>query len=460
MYPWSLEKPVAGLRKRRAPSVRDREIYADHKVHGRQQKELAKEHELSKGRVSQIVKRVAAWRSDLSPDDGELEHDQQHRLERQLARERLEELYGQSLRILRDAEKPATTRRKGKRTTPQGEKLGWWDRTEREQPGVRLQALKTALRAAEDLSELADREPPPAPPTREKPGVTWQQLDWELERRMAKAKYLGSEPPAHVPERVVDNLLRALAGHDLAAVRDPAVQQALGSLGTALLAVSLGGRYIEGQPRDLDEAALAALAAAAPQASGAPSAKLTKPSAPADEPEFPPEVTEAVARCYAEARRYGVDVAAIAAAEEASLAPENSAEFSAEQASGGREPPETNAGDESAAEVGSACRAEPELPQDIAPAASVSSPQVPLGKRDLPAAPGPARQAGPTGIEVVGSPEWQIARAKWLADRDRRRIEEARRKSLDDATRAAEIRAIRAAAAQRRAWLEAGRVQW
>jgi hypothetical protein len=71
-----------------------------------------------------------------------------------------------------------------------------------------------------------------------------------------------------------------------------------------------------------------------------------------------------------------------------------------------------------------------------------------------------ARGAEGRGIEVVGSPEWQLARARWLAERDQRRIEEAERKRREQAERDAELRARRYAAAERRAWLDAGRVEW
>src|SRR5688572_26021838 len=167
-----MSAPARGSSRRpRSPSARDQEIYVAHKVQGRQQMELAAKHGLSKGRVSQIVKRVGAWRSDRGPQQGELKNDQRRRLERQLERERIEELYGESLRLLKDFQKPATTNRKGERATVKGPKLDWWDQTEREVPNTRVQALKAALRAAEKLGELADREPPPPAASPEQPGV-------------------------------------------------------------------------------------------------------------------------------------------------------------------------------------------------------------------------------------------------------------------------------------------------
>jgi len=156
--------------ERPAPSERDRDIYLLHKAHRVKQKQLAHDYEMSAGRVSQIVKKVGAWFANASAKDGELDHDQQRRLERRIERERLEQLYDYNLRMLEDFEKPATS------TRGEGEDAMT---TKREERNARVQALKTAVRTAESLGKIAEREPLPEPPV---PGMNgFVRLDLLLE---------------------------------------------------------------------------------------------------------------------------------------------------------------------------------------------------------------------------------------------------------------------------------------
>ena len=62
--------------------------------------------------------------------------------------------------------------------------------------------------------------------------------------------------------------------------------------------------------------------------------------------------------------------------------------------------------------------------------------------------------------EIVGSPEWQVARNKWLKERDERVEAERVRKIREKCERDEEIRQHRAAAAARNRWLDAGRVDY
>ena len=74
-----------------------------------------------------------------------------------------------------------------------------------------------------------------------------------------------------------------------------------------------------------------------------------------------------------------------------------------------------------------------------------------------PPTPDPLRAATPP---AVGSPEWQIARKKWLQERDERVEAERVRKIREKCERDEEIRQHRAAAAARNRWLDAGRVDY
>src|SRR5215207_3777014 len=169
--------------ERPAPSDRDQEIYRLCKAQRVPQKELAKKFQMSAGRVSQIVKEVKAWLANASAKDGELDHNQERRLERRIERARLEHLYGKSLRMLEDFEKPAENKRgKGEDAVT----------TTREERNARVQALKSATRLAESLGRIAEREPLPEPARKGMGGfVRFDLLQDELIRRRAEAEACG-----------------------------------------------------------------------------------------------------------------------------------------------------------------------------------------------------------------------------------------------------------------------------
>jgi len=79
-----------------------------------------------------------------------------------------------------------------------------------------------------------------------------------------------------------------------------------------------------------------------------------------------------------------------------------------------------------------------------------------------PAVPVPPRPSEPTlrGSDVIGSPEWQVARAKWLKERDERVARERMQKIQERLDRDEDLRQRRAAAAARNRWLEAGQCQY
>ena len=72
----------------------------------------------------------------------------------------------------------------------------------------------------------------------------------------------------------------------------------------------------------------------------------------------------------------------------------------------------------------------------------------------------PPHEPAPRGIDVVGSPEWKVARAKWLKERDERVAAERMQKIQARIERDEDLRQRRAAAAARRRWLEAGQCQY
>lgn len=315
--------PKRRLPKRRSPSARDDRIYAEHKVHARTQVELAAEHGLSRGRVSQIVAKVAQWRADAGPREGELKHDQRQRLERGLERERMELLYAQSLRMLKEFEKPATTVRGGAR---KGEE--WSEETKREQPNTRLQALKAAMRAAESLGKMADREGPPDPPDESEPAIKGHVLFWELVRKRREAEEKGYVPKCQDTYWIIYYLQRALQGDTLPSCEFPGVKQALAMLGEALTAVGSGGQWLD--RRSQESAARLGNAGVMREAkSTSEGAKRAKPlsAEPGDLPTAGPAATAVASR--ETAGGCAAHPVSASMADRPGLAPDISAEFSA-----------------------------------------------------------------------------------------------------------------------------------
>jgi hypothetical protein len=463
-------------KKPKQPSVRDEAIFRAHTVDHVPQVKLAFENKMSASRVSQIVGNVRAWWADRSPRDGELDHGQRVRLERRLERERLEMLYGESLKLLRewegeagqesgeelqnanckmqianlqsgeangvDAASPGSAA-SATAPSPRPSRRGRGSR--RDHASQRVQALKCAIRTTESLGKLAERKPAPEPAGGKQ--LRHDHLFGDLMRRRKEAEEEGLVPPTAKPDSVVYYVLRAMTGEPLNQARPGSDLQAAVADIVATL-VRVGGLEV-GQGRQggtsqantgsvgnpgSAEAVGPARQAGSTETASAKVANVEREALLAGCPEDVKEILAASGwpdRFYDQLQ---ADAAALAAA---TLAREKGADFSAAAAAAAESQVQSPRSEGESGPTG----------EEVGVAHSRNATEgVPY--------------SAPGGIEVVGSPEWQVARNKWLADRDRRRIEEARRKSLDDATRAAEIRAIRAAAAQRRAWLDAGRVEW
>ena len=202
--PLKLQNP----KDRRPPSARDQEIYRLCKVQCMPQKQVAKDYAMSEGNVSHIMKRVREWLANASARGGELDHNQERRLERRIERERLEHLYGKSLRMLEDFEKPAeSTRGEGEGAV----------KTTREERNARVQALKSCTRIAESLGKIAEREPLPEPAGVEVP-IPPYRLYGELKRQREAAEGRGAAPVSGNSHEVVSYLLGALRGDKLWAI--------------------------------------------------------------------------------------------------------------------------------------------------------------------------------------------------------------------------------------------------
>ena len=146
-------------RKKRAPSSRDQAIFLAYRAGGKSQAQLAEDNHLSQRRISEIVRRVEHWRANLLPAAaGELEPQQQARLERYLEQQRLQGIYDRAIRAY-------DTQPQELKTARQGDRDGkpYHDQTTRELP-PNVQLLKVAQRAALDLGKLSDkRNDQPAP---------------------------------------------------------------------------------------------------------------------------------------------------------------------------------------------------------------------------------------------------------------------------------------------------------
>lgn len=194
-------------RRKRRPSLRDQAIYRDYHVLCRTQAELAAEHKLSQRRIGQIVQRVEKWQATVCPGaDGVPSLDEQQRLEWQLTRARLQEVYRRSLR--HDDAQPrfvATV----KTSASEGKKAVAKTVRQVRRNG---QHLRSALRAAEDLARHNQQPPPKMPdPHRDL---------WELESMVReglcqlrrKAEDEGLVPKSREPVNVVLKWMEALTG--------------------------------------------------------------------------------------------------------------------------------------------------------------------------------------------------------------------------------------------------------
>ena len=191
-------------RRRPAPSARDQELYVAYQTSGKTQAELAEQYDLTQCRVSQIIRRVEAWRSKLQPQPqervpGGLSAREQQRLDRWLERERNEAILKNALRQFQQPQQVKTTK-----TGPRGEET-----TVRELP-PNVQWLKVAQRANEQLFRREALEPVPVgePDEQERQQIMFQEL-----MKLRQAAQQGGRVSAHSdPRSFVLHLLRALQG--------------------------------------------------------------------------------------------------------------------------------------------------------------------------------------------------------------------------------------------------------
>ena len=200
-------------RKKRAPSARDQAIVLAYRTRGCSQEELAHDNRLSQRRISQIVQRVERWLADRHPAaENQLDHAQRQRLERELERERLQAIYSRSIRDYDRAPTELKTKRAGQR----GDHKFQEETTRTVLPNVQL--LKTALRASEDLGQLADREPParlsdPEWEARERRNIMHTELCNLRHEAEEKGQVVRGKAEEQAPVWTVDWWLDALVGN-------------------------------------------------------------------------------------------------------------------------------------------------------------------------------------------------------------------------------------------------------
>jgi hypothetical protein len=185
----------------RTPSSRDQEIYAKYNFEGRRQTELAADYGLSQNRISEIIRRVTAWKSSV--DSAHQESPQDHaRLLRQVQDERLNLICREAIRHFYDSQ-TTITRKSGTR----GDKP-FEERTERTTSG-NLQCLKVLLAATRELRQLAESDPPPThqPTAYDREQIMEEELVRLYEEAIAEGKVEPTENPAARIDRWLDSLL-------------------------------------------------------------------------------------------------------------------------------------------------------------------------------------------------------------------------------------------------------------
>jgi hypothetical protein len=192
---------------RRTPSSRNLEIYAQVKIRGCSQTQVAGEHKLTQSRVSRIIAQVEAWRG-ASPDaQDQLSVTQRCRHERWLAHERWEMIFQRSIEELAASHRTLTSERSGERDGKPFREV-----TKREQ-ATSVQWMKTATKAAENLLKLAELEPLPNPPSYEQSAAQerYRIEQWLIKKRIEAEIDKKTATSSNVAE-LIDQLLAALLG--------------------------------------------------------------------------------------------------------------------------------------------------------------------------------------------------------------------------------------------------------
>jgi len=146
-------------RPRPAPSSRNLEIYAQVKIRGMSQTQVAADNKITQSRVSRIVAQVEAWRMARGAAPEGPSNTERRRHERWLARERWEMVFQRSLVELNASARTLTSERSGER-----DGKAFRETTRREQ-AMNVQWMKTAIKAAENLVKLSELEPLAPPDT-------------------------------------------------------------------------------------------------------------------------------------------------------------------------------------------------------------------------------------------------------------------------------------------------------
>jgi hypothetical protein len=415
---------------KRPPSARDRLIYQRVKVGCRRQCAVAIEFKLCEGQVSRIVKRVQEWLGTQPREAlGELPHAAEQRVSRHLAIARAEELYAEARRLVAEAGgEEGRGQGSGDRGQDRGQETG--DRTEAGEArrmSVRLQAIKTALKASQEAYELSQSPPPPEP---DPASDDWTQT-LLLRRRLIARRETAEDEGRVVKSRcvvtLIDVLLELLVGNEPGifppGCRGPGTEY--WELAQAL--VGSDGRLesrlqpAHGGPASPPRASSGTSLELLPPEGGTPAPDAQERKiAEADDPR------DAAGR-YGDASR---EAAASCGAAEAAAAwaqpPEVAREKTAEVAQGGY---------------------------------AQGRPHAPLGTPHAPREEGITRSVMPTKEPPeVGSPEWQVARARWLAEREQRRVDALRWRAAEQSAKYLEERERMERVRARNRWLDAGRV--
>jgi hypothetical protein len=184
------------------PLALHREIHRQVKVLGRTQAAVATEFKRDKGQVSRIVKRVDRWLGGATREvQGELPDLAQRRLDRWLARERAEDLYAEARRLMAEAGQESGVR--GQESDDR-DRLRW--------ASLRVQAMKVAMRASQDLHELSEAEPLPEPtPAVDDKHWLERTIDGLVPRRAA-AEQAGLVPRSLNVRELIESTLAILMG--------------------------------------------------------------------------------------------------------------------------------------------------------------------------------------------------------------------------------------------------------
>jgi Sigma-70, region 4 len=142
------------------PTSRDLAIFKAVAIECCTHQEVADRHQITRGRVSQIVKRVRRKLAGATPEDPHVQsYVAQQRLQTALEKLRLEHVLEITATALRKGPKILTTTRIGERgpTSEEEKDISWTESIHRDQP-LNVQVVKTFLKATEALSKLNQRQ--------------------------------------------------------------------------------------------------------------------------------------------------------------------------------------------------------------------------------------------------------------------------------------------------------------